>query len=156
MKLNKGYQIARLLTKSKVSDEQIEKELSSMTALEWDRICNILDNFLKAHDMPLDQGWALMINDIHNISDVYKVSEATLLSAYLPWIGMKKNESDENCEKLNDKEIEDKHLTTSQFEKVLQEQKNGFLIHMNNEEAEDKFMHRNIELVDYLSMKFRQ
>lgn len=64
MKLNKGYQIARLLTKSKVSDEQIEKELSSMTALEWDRICNILDNFLKAHDMPLDQGWALMINDI--------------------------------------------------------------------------------------------
>lgn len=38
MKLNKGYQIARLLTKSKVSDEQIEKELSSMTALEWDRI----------------------------------------------------------------------------------------------------------------------
>lgn len=48
MKLNKGYQIARLLTKSKVSDEQIEKELSSMTALEWDRICNILDNFLKA------------------------------------------------------------------------------------------------------------
>lgn len=119
MKLNKGYQIARLLTKSKVSDEQIEKELSSMTALEWDRICNILDNFLKAHDMPLDQGWALMINDIHNISDVYKVSEATLLSAYLPWIGMKKNESDENCEKLNDKEIEDKHLTTSQFERVL-------------------------------------
>lgn len=148
MKLNKGYQIARLLTKSKVSDEQIEKELSSMTALEWDRICNILDNFLKAHDMPLDQGWALMINDIHNISDVYKVSEATLLSAYLPWIGMKKNGSDENCEKLNDKEIEDKHLTTSQFERVLQEQKNGFLIHMNNEEAEDKFMHRNIELVD--------
>ena len=64
MKLNKGYQIARLLTKSKVSDEQIEKELSSMTALEWDRICNILDNFLKAHDMPLDQGWALMINDM--------------------------------------------------------------------------------------------
>lgn len=74
MKLNEGYQIARLLTKSKVSDEQIEKELSSMTALEWDRICNILDNFLKAHDMPLDQGWALMINDIHNISDVYKVT----------------------------------------------------------------------------------
>lgn len=148
MKLNNGYQIARLLTKSRVSDEQIEKELSSMTALEWDKVCNVLDNFLKAHDMPLDKGWALMINDIHNISDVYKVSEATLLSAYLPWVGMKENESDKTCEKLNGKESEEKHLTVSQFEKMLQEQTNGFLIHMNNGEAEDIFMHRNIELVD--------
>ena len=38
MKLNKGYQIARLLTKSKVSDEQIEKEMQAIAKTGLNRV----------------------------------------------------------------------------------------------------------------------
>lgn len=52
---NKQCKLARLLTGGKATDERIYKELNSMSQMEWNKQCEILNNFLLAHDMPLDE-----------------------------------------------------------------------------------------------------
>jgi hypothetical protein len=48
-----------------------------------------LNNFIIAHDMPLDEGWALMCNDFYNIASANQVDEATLFVAYMEWLNKK-------------------------------------------------------------------
>lgn len=76
-------EIARAMTKSNASDEQITKELSIMTALEWEEQCQILDKVLKEHNMPFDKGWNIMCADFINIGAVNSVDEATVFVAYM-------------------------------------------------------------------------
>lgn len=83
---NRQCELARLLTKSKTTNLQITKELSTMTEAEWDKQCEILNNFLIAHDMPLDKGWDLMCNDFYNIASANQVDEATLFVAFMNWL----------------------------------------------------------------------
>lgn len=81
--------LARAITGGNASDEQIYRELNSMSQSEWDKQCKILNNFIIAHDMPLDEGWALMRNDFYNISYANQVNEATLFVAYMKWLNKK-------------------------------------------------------------------
>ena len=83
---NRQCKIARLLTGGKASDEQIYREFNSMSQTEWDKKCEILNNFIVAHNMPLDEGWALMRNDFYNIASANQVDEATLFVAYMNWL----------------------------------------------------------------------
>lgn len=83
---NRQCKIARLLTGGKASDEQIYREFNSMSQTEWDKPCEILNNFIVAHNMPLDEGWALMRNDFYNIASANQVDEATLFVAYMNWL----------------------------------------------------------------------
>ena len=85
-------ELARAMTRSSVTDLQITKELASMTTEEWNKQCKILDNFLIAHDMPLDKGWDLMCNDFYNIASANHVNEATLFVAYMDWLQTQKRE----------------------------------------------------------------
>lgn len=89
---NRQCEIARLLTKSKVTDLKIKQELSSMTETEWNKQCEILNNFLIAHNMPFDKGWDLMCNDFYNISSANNVDVATLFVAYMEWLQTQKRE----------------------------------------------------------------
>ena len=83
---NRQCKIARLLTGGKASDEQIYREFNSMSQTEWGKQCEILNNFIVAHNMPLDEGWALMRNDFYNIASANQVDEATLFVAYMNWL----------------------------------------------------------------------
>lgn len=83
-------EIARVMTRSQATDEQITKELASMTTTEWYKQCKILDNFLFAHDMPLDKGWDLLCSDFYNIAAANEVDEATLFVAYMEWLQTQK------------------------------------------------------------------
>lgn len=83
---NRQCKIARLLTGGKASDEQIYREFNSMSQTEWDKQCEILNNFIVAHNMPLDEGWALMRNDFYNIASANQVDEATLFVAHMNWL----------------------------------------------------------------------
>ena len=53
-------------------------------------LTKILDNFLIAHDMPLDEGWNLMCNDFYNIASANHVDNATLFVAYMDWVSKSK------------------------------------------------------------------
>lgn len=86
---NKQCKLARLLTGGDISDEQIYIELNSMSQNEWDKQCEILNNFIIAHNMPLDKGWSLMRNDFYNIASANQVNEATLFVAYMGWLSSK-------------------------------------------------------------------
>ena len=86
---NRQCKLARLLTGGKASDEQIYRELNSMSQPDWDKQCEILNNFIVAHNMPLDEGWALMRNDFYNIASANQVDEATLFVAYMEWLNKK-------------------------------------------------------------------
>ena len=57
-----------------------------MSQTEWDKQCEILNNFIIAHNMPLDEGWALMRNDFYNIASANHVDNATLFVAYMNWL----------------------------------------------------------------------
>lgn len=83
-------EIARYITKSQATNEQIAKELASMTETEWSKQCKILDNFLIVHDIPLDKGWELMCVDFYNIASANQVDEATLFVAYMGWLNQQK------------------------------------------------------------------
>lgn len=85
---NKQCKLARLLTGGKATDERIYKELNSMSQTEWNKQCEILNNFLLAHDMPLDEGWSLMRNDFYNIASANHVDNATLFVAYMEWMSL--------------------------------------------------------------------
>ena len=82
----KQCEIARAMTRSEATDLQITKELATMTESEWYKQCEILNNFLIAHNMPLDKGWDIFCNDFYNIASSNQVDEATLFVAYMSWL----------------------------------------------------------------------
>lgn len=83
---NRQCELARAMTKSNATNLQITKELSTMTEAEWNKQCEILNNFLIAHNVPLDKGWDLMCNDYYNIAAANDVDEATLFVAFMEWL----------------------------------------------------------------------
>lgn len=83
---NRQCKLARAITGGKATDERIYKELNSLSQTEWDKQCEILNNFIIAHNMPLDDGWALMRNDFYNIASANHVDNATLFVAYMNWL----------------------------------------------------------------------
>lgn len=83
---NKQCEIARLITRSEASDIQITMELETMTEKEWYKQCEILNNFLIAHNMPLDEGWDILCNDFYNIAAANQVDKATLFVAFMDWL----------------------------------------------------------------------
>lgn len=87
---NKQCILARAMTRSVATDEQICEELNSMSQTEWNKLCKILHNFLIAHDMPIDEGWGLMCNDFYNIASANHVDNATLFVAYMDWVSKSK------------------------------------------------------------------
>jgi hypothetical protein len=56
---NRQCKLARAITGGKATDEIIYKELNSLSQTEWDKQCEILNNFIIAHNMPLDEGWGI-------------------------------------------------------------------------------------------------
>lgn len=82
---NSQCDIARLMTKSNITDNQIIKELSAMPQLELDNRCMILDKLLKEHSMPFDEGWSTMVNDFANAGFENQVDKATMFVIYMNW-----------------------------------------------------------------------
>ena len=89
MNMNPSFrqcQVARAMTRSQATNEQIVRELASMTETEWSVQCEILDKFLVANDVSFDKGWDLMCIDFCNIASANDVDEATLFVAYMEWL----------------------------------------------------------------------
>lgn len=83
---NKQCEIARAMTRSEATDLQITKELATMTETEWYKQCEILNDFLIAHNKPLDEGWNIFCDDFCTIAAANQVDEATLFVAYMNWL----------------------------------------------------------------------
>lgn len=89
MKMNPSRrlcEIARMMTKSQATNEQITKELASMTKEEWSEQCGILDRFFNKYNISFYQRWEWAHIDFCNIAAANDVDEATLLIAYMEWL----------------------------------------------------------------------
>ncbi|MDE6844176.1 MAG: hypothetical protein K2J99_00200 [Lachnospiraceae bacterium] len=86
--MNMQYEIAKMVTGNQISDEEIDKELASLSKEEWHEQCILLDKMMKEHienrkDKPAEE---IMLQDLINVGVANNVSEATLWIAYLKWM----------------------------------------------------------------------
>ena len=85
--MNMQYEIAKVVTKRQITDEEINKELTLLSKEEWDEQCALLDKTMKEHvenrkDKPADE---VMLQDLINVGADNNVSETTMWIAYLKW-----------------------------------------------------------------------
>ena len=88
--MNMQYEIAKIVTKNQITDEEINKELALLSKEEWDEQCALLDKMMKEHaenrkDKPADE---VMLQDLINVGAANNVSETTMWIAYLKWMGV--------------------------------------------------------------------
>lgn len=88
--MNMQYEIAKVVTKNQITDEEINKELALLSKEEWDEQCALLDKMMKEHvenrkDKPADE---VMLQDLINVGAANNVSETTMWIAYLKWMGV--------------------------------------------------------------------
>lgn len=86
--MNMQYEIAKIITNNQISDEEIDKELASLSKEEWDDQCAMLDKMMKEHvedrkDKPAEE---VMLQDLINVGAANNVSETTVWIAYLKWL----------------------------------------------------------------------
>lgn len=86
--MNMQYEIAKMVTGNQISNEDIDKELASLSKEEWHEQCAMLDKMMKEHvenrkDKSAEE---IMLQDLINVGVANNVSEATLWIAYLKWM----------------------------------------------------------------------
>jgi hypothetical protein len=86
--MNMQYEIAKMVTKNQITDEEINKELALLSQKEWDEQCALLNKMMKDHvenckDRPADE---VMLQDLINVGAAKNVSETTMWIAYLKWM----------------------------------------------------------------------
>ena len=86
--MNMQYEVVKMVTKNQITDEEIDKELASLSKEEWDNQCSTLDKMMKEHvenrkDKPADE---VMLQDLINVGAANNVSETTVWIAYLKWL----------------------------------------------------------------------
>lgn len=86
--MNKQYEIARNVTKNYISDEMIDKELSSLTKEERDKHCMLLDRKMKENVEGLEKAVQedAMLQVLDSISLDSGISTTVLWIAYLKWL----------------------------------------------------------------------
>lgn len=82
---NRQCEVARVMTKSDVSNEQIIKDLKCTSQENWNQMCTVLDGMLKKHNMPFDKGQIPLMEDFISISTANGINEASLFIAYMNW-----------------------------------------------------------------------
>lgn len=85
--MNMQYEVAKVVTKKQISDEEINKELALLSKEEWNEQCVMLDKIMKEHvenrkDKPADE---VMLQDLVSVGAANNVSETTMWIAYLKW-----------------------------------------------------------------------
>lgn len=86
--MNMQYEIAKMVTKNQITDEEINKELALLSKEEWDEQCALLDKMMKEHveNRKYKPAEEIMLQDLTNIGVANNVSETTMWIAYLKWM----------------------------------------------------------------------
>lgn len=90
--MNMQYEIARIVTKNQISDEEINSELALLSKEEWDEQCALLDKMMKEYvkdNLVNHKGKhseEIILQDLINVGATNNVSETTMWIAYLKWM----------------------------------------------------------------------
>lgn len=86
--MNMQYEIAKMVTKNQITDEEINKELASLSTEEWHEQCILLDKMMKEHveNRKYKPAEEIILQDLTNVGAANNVSKTTLWIAYLKWM----------------------------------------------------------------------
>ena len=86
--MNKQYDIARIITKSNISDEEIDKELYTITTEEWNKYCVLLDTKIKeaVEKLDVEAREEALLEVLKDMSMDNEFSATTLWISYLKWL----------------------------------------------------------------------
>ena len=85
-------EIARIMTKSKASDETIRMGLYKLSESEWFAYCEKLEPILKRDDGPFDKTHLIEVINFQKFASEIGVDRATLFAVFMEW--MNKNKKD--------------------------------------------------------------
>jgi len=80
-------EIARAMTGSVLSDEEIMIGVKNVKPIVKEECCRQVDKLLKKHDLPFDKGYLLAKDDFNNIARRYKIDAAVMFWIYMEWLG---------------------------------------------------------------------
>lgn len=84
--MKKQFELAKLITGSIATYEQIENEVKSLTDKIKNQMGKKLDKLLKEHDKSIDQGWDCLKEDFSVIATEYNIDKASLFAIYMSWL----------------------------------------------------------------------
>ena len=86
--MNVQYEIAKIATRNQISNEEIDKELVSLSEEEWNEQCALLDKMMKEHieNRKENSTEDIMLQDLINVGSANNVSETTVWIAYMKWL----------------------------------------------------------------------
>lgn len=84
--MKKQFELAKLITGSIATYEQIENEVKSLTDKIRNQMGEKLDKLLKEHDKSIDQGWDCLKEDFSVIATEYNIDKASLFAIYMSWL----------------------------------------------------------------------
>lgn len=91
--IDRECEIARAMTNSDATNEQIIAEYSAVSLADWNDKCKRLDKVLSDSNLGLDDGWSAICVHFWNeaVCDTPEVDEATLFVAYMEWLYTQKS-----------------------------------------------------------------
>ena len=86
--MNKQYELVRIITKSNISDEEIDEELSAITTEEWNKYCVLLDTKIKedVEKLNVEAREEALLEVLKDMSMDNGFSATTLWISYLKWL----------------------------------------------------------------------
>ena len=78
-------QMARLMTGSDATDDQISQEYAAMLGSNRRVAALRLDEAVRRCGLPFEQAWERALKDFRELAAQYRVSPATLFCLYLEW-----------------------------------------------------------------------
>ncbi|MFA6808691.1 MAG: hypothetical protein WCR27_06840 [Eubacteriales bacterium] len=87
---NQAAEIARTMTGSILSDEEIMIGVRKVNAIAKEECCRQVDKLLQKHNLPFDKGYFLAKDDFNNIAQRYKMDAAVMFWIYMEWLGQNK------------------------------------------------------------------
>ena len=85
MDLDKQAEIARLMTGSKLSDQEMFELVRSTSQATREKVCPQVDQMVKDRNMPFDKAYPLVRDGFNQIAVNFNMDPAVLFWIYMDW-----------------------------------------------------------------------
>lgn len=75
---SKQCKIARTMTQDTISDTKINEEFKAMSPIDKLSASKSIDKLIQLHNMPIDKGFNILVDDFKRIANEFNITQATL------------------------------------------------------------------------------
>lgn len=80
---SKQCEIARTMTQDTSSDTKINEEFKTMSPIDKLSASKSIDKLIQLHNMPIDKGFNILVDDFKRIANEFNITPATLFCVYM-------------------------------------------------------------------------